>query len=94
MIRYNKFEAREDKNINQCVDLIMETIEEMFGENENYQGILQELGKRLNDKSKFKNEYLENEYREEQLDDDARTKEALDYLKERLLSSLDELDFK
>ena len=89
MIKYNnKFKAREDRNINQCVDLIMETIEEMFGENENYQGILQELGKRLNDKSKF-----ENEYEEGQLDDDTRTREALEYLKKQLLNSLDNFDF-
>lgn len=90
MIRYNnnKFETKEDKNTNQCVDLIMETIEEMFGENENYQDILQELGKRLNNKSKF-----ENEYEEEQLDDDTR-REMFNYLKRQLLNSLDDFDLK
>lgn len=89
MIRYNnKFETKEDKNTNQCVDLIMETIEEMFGENENYQDILRELGKRLNDKSKF-----ENEYEEGQLNDDTR-REVFDYLRKRLLSSLDDFDLK
>jgi hypothetical protein len=89
MIRYNnnnKFEARENKNVNQCVDLIMETIEEMFGENENYQDILQELEKRLNDKSKFENMY------EEEKESVART-EAFKYLREQLLNSLDDFDF-
>lgn len=89
MIRYNnKSKTKEDKNTNQCVDLIMETIEEMFGENENYQDILRELGKRLNDKSKF-----ENEYEEGQLNDDTR-REMFDYLRKRLLSSLDDFDLK
>lgn len=89
MIRYNdKFKTREDKNTNQCVDLIMETIEEMFGESENYQDILRELGKRLNDKSKF-----ENEYEEEQLDDNTR-REIFNYLRNQLLNRLDDPDFK
>lgn len=89
MIRYNdKFKTREDKNTNQCVDLIMETIEEMFGESENYQDILRELGKRLNDKSKF-----ENEYEEGQIDDDTR-KEIFNYLRNQLLNRLDDPDFK